>query len=161
MFVVDGYNAIRRVPRFAVVEARDGLRAGRDALVTAILASGTLRSQPVVIIFDGNEHIDIGHTLRAPHPKLTLRFSRSPDNADQEILHFLGKGRASAATVITADLDLAFEVRRLGASVVAPERWNVLKLPKRPKRKSPQARSEKPNASASDVAYWLEVFEDD
>ena len=114
MFVVDGYNAIRRVPRFAVVEARDGLRAGREALVTAILASGTLRAQPVVIIFDGNKDIDIRHNLRAPHPKLTLRFSRSPDNADQEILRFVGKGRATAATVITADQDLAFEARRLG-----------------------------------------------
>ncbi len=49
----------------------------------------------------------------------------------------------------------------VGASVVAPESWNVLKLPKRPKRKSLQARSEKPNASASDVAYWLDVFEDE
>ncbi len=159
MFVVDGYNAIRRVPRFAVVEARDGLRAGRDALVTAILASGTLRVQPVVIIFDGSEDTGVG--LRAPHPKLTLRFSRSPDNADQEILRFLGKGSAGAATVITADQDLAFESRRLGATVVAPESWNILKLPKRPKRKSHEARSEKPNASASDVAYWLDVFEDE
>ena len=156
MFVVDGYNAIRRVPLFAGVEACDGLRAGRDALVTAILASRTLRAQPAVIIFDGQE--DIGHDLRAPHPKLTLRFSRSPDNADQEILRFLGKSSAAAATVITADQDLAFESRRLGATVVAPESWNVLKLPK---RKSHEAPSEKPNASASDVAYWLDVFEDE
>lgn len=161
MFVVDGYNAIRRVPRFAVVEARDGLRAGRDALVTAILASGTLRAQPVVIIFDGSEDIGVGHNFRAPHPKLTLRFSRSPDSADQEILRFLGKSSAAAATVITADQDLAFESRRLGATVVSPESWNVLKLPKRPKRKSHEAPSEKPNASASDVAYWLDVFEDE
>ena len=161
MFVVDGYNAIRRVPRFAVVEARDGLRAGRDALVTAILGSGTLRAQPVVIIFDGSEDIDVGHNFRAPHPKLTLRFSRSPDNADQEILRFLGTGSAATATVITADQDLAFESRRLGATVVAPESWNVLKLPKCPKRKSHEAPSEKPNASASDVAYWRDVFEDE
>jgi hypothetical protein len=115
----------------------------------------------VVIIFDGKDDVDIGHNLRAPHPKLTLRFSRSPDNADQEILRLVGQGWATAATVITADQDLAFEARRLGASVVAPESWSVLKLPKRPKKRSSQAGSEKPNASASDVAYWLEVFEDE
>ncbi len=137
MFVVDGYNAIRRVPRFALVEARDGLRAGREALVTAILASGTLRAQPVVIIFDGNKDIDIRHNLRAPHPKLTLRFSRSPDNADQEILRFVGKGRATAATVITADQDLAFEARRLGASVVAPEKLERFEACEAPEEEEP------------------------
>ena len=65
--------------------------------------------------------------------------------------------------MVTADRDLSWEVRKLGASVVAPESWEAIKAGKGRSTK-PRAGglpSEKPQASSKDVDYWLEVFREE
>jgi hypothetical protein len=92
---------------------------------------------------------------------LSVRFSTPPADADAAILELLARSKGNPVTVVTADSDLAFEARKLGASVVDPESWELLKPRKAGKpRKGRAAREDKPQVSAKDVDYWLGVFGD-
>lgn len=161
-YIVDGYNAIRRDAVLRRLETEGGLEAGRDALLSRILASGILAKARVLVVFDGsNERGHAGAASRR-HPKLNVRFSRSPQSADDAILALLESNEASQETcVVTADAELAFGVRRTGASVVGPEGWDGLKSPGKRRSRSPQPKSGKPSPNAKDTSYWLEIFDED
>lgn len=97
---------------------------------------------------------------------LSLRFSTPPRDADGAILDLLARSKGGASgpvTVVTADSDLSWEARKLGASVVAPESWEPWKSPKGRERKAAPANAaaDKPQASGKDVDYWLGVFGED
>ena len=118
----------------------------------------------MVVVFDAAR--EAAPSEPSPHPMLSLRFSAPPADADAAILDLLArsKGEASSSvTVVTADRDLSWEVRKLGANVVAPESWEPLRTRKGRKRKAParETAEEKPLASSKDAAYWLEVFGDE
>jgi len=100
----------------------------------------------------------------SPHRMLSLRFSTPPADADATILDLLARSKgegSSSVTVVTADRDLAWEARKLGAAVVAPESWKPLTTPKGRKTKSAAAAADKPQASSKDVDYWLRIFGED
>jgi predicted RNA-binding protein with PIN domain len=159
MVLVDGYNAIRRVAHLKNAEERAGLEAGRRALLITIVASGVLRSQSVVVVFDGGPAGAASGP--PPHPKLLVRYSVPPQNADQAILALVGKAREApdAVTVVTADSELAFEARSVGARTVKPEEWEALRVQRLKKRHGPAAAgSDKPEPSAKEIDYWLRVF---
>ena len=61
---------------------------------------------------------------------------------------------------MTADREVDWQVRELGASVVAPERWEALRAPtRRSRRPAPGVDSSgKPTPFRREVDYWLEVF---
>lgn len=169
IFLVDGYNAIRRSPSLLSAETKAGLAAGRRALLAAIAASGVLRSSRVVVVFDAGEEV-AGPPEPSPHRMLSVRYSNPPQDADTTILSLLegeksaGRSGAVTVTVVTADRELSWNVRRLGGRVVSPEEWEPLRT-KRGRvrgasRTSPKYRLDKPQVSAADVDYWLGVFGD-
>ena len=95
----------------------------------------------------------------SPHPMLSVRFSTPPADADAAILDLLARSKGKPVTVVTADSDLAFEARKLGAAVIEPESWELLKPRKAGKPpKGRAAKEDKPQASAKDVDYWLSIF---
>jgi predicted RNA-binding protein with PIN domain len=148
----------------ASAERKAGLAAGRKALASSIVASGILRGHRVVVMFDASRETTPSEP--SPHPMLSLRFSTPPGDADAAILDLPARSKSEAfgpVTVVTADSDLSWEARKLGANVIAPESWEPLKAPKGRKRNGAAAnpRSDKPQASAKDVDYWLGVFGDD
>jgi hypothetical protein len=98
----------------------------------------------------------------SPHFMLSVRFSKPPADADAAILDLVARSRGKPVTVVTADSDLAFEARKLGAAVIEPERWEPLKTTKalKPPKGKTTAAEAKPQASAKDVDYWLGVFGD-
>jgi predicted RNA-binding protein with PIN domain len=159
MILVDGYNAIRRVAHLKNAEERAGLEAGRRALLMAIAASGVLRSESVVVVFDGGPAGAASDP--PPHRKLSVRYSVPPENADETILALLRKSREApdSATVVTADSELAFEARSLGARTVSPGEWEALRVRRLKKPRGPaRSGSDKPEPSASETDYWLRIF---
>jgi hypothetical protein len=111
----------------------------------------------VVVIFDAAE--DTAPSEPSPHPMLSVRFSTPPADADALILDLLARSRGAPLTVVTADSDLAFEVKKLGASVIEPSSWEPLRPRKASKRpKGRPAKDEKPQAGPKDVDYWLSIF---
>lgn len=161
-YLVDGYNVIRGTPRFRDIERREGLEAGREALVRALLSSPLLARASVTLVFDGAASGP--ETGTSPHPRLRVRFSRPPENADAAIVSLLGKhsGDESASVVVSADRDLQWEARKRGVSVELPEAWlsKVTPRPGRKVRKTGSDSSGKPAASREEVAWGLSVFGD-
>jgi predicted RNA-binding protein with PIN domain len=159
MILVDGYNAIRRVAHLKSAEERAGLEAGRRALLMAIAASGVLRSQGVVVVFDGGPAGAASGP--PPHRRLSVRYSVPPENADEAILSLLRKSRqpSDSVTVVTADSELAFQARSLGARTVSPEEWEALRVQRLKKPRGPsRSGSDKPEPSAGETDYWLRIF---
>lgn len=171
MIVVDGYNAIRRVDWLKSAEAGGGLAAGRRALLAAIVSSGVLRNHRVLVFFDGSADVEGGELPPVSHPRLFVRFSRPPKDADAAIVSALrGRGVKEGVLLVTADRDLAFRARSLGARVQSPESWEGT-VPRRLGRRRRRAMrgdsnavsagEEKPRATEAEVDYWLSVFGDD
>ncbi len=135
-----------------------GLAAGRRALLATIAASRILSTHRVVVVFDAGRESAAAPSEPSPHSMLSVRFSTPPANADAAILALLaGAKKDASVTIVTADSELSFQARKLGASVVPPESWEPLKM--RKARKPPKAvKDDKPQASAKDVDYWLDVF---
>jgi predicted RNA-binding protein with PIN domain len=163
MFLVDGYNVIRRTPALTAAEEQGSLAAGRRALVASVLASGILRSHAVTIVFDGGPGTSPSEP--SPHPALRIRYSTPPEDADAAILSLLegarDKTEVEAVTVVTADRELSFRAAGLGARVVAPDAWSGLTRSSRRAKSASRAlheASEKPRVTPQDVSYWLEVF---
>ena len=158
--IVDGYNVIRRVRELRIVEEQSDLEGGRNALLNRIHSSKLLASTHVIVIFDGATGI---RHPRPSTPGIDVRFSTPPQNADRAILTAL-KSRAvtSDVVVITADRDLAWEAKKLGAQVIDPEKWIKKFSPLRhgagvPANDDP----EKPKPNERGTKDWLEVFGDD
>jgi YacP-like NYN domain len=122
----------------------------------------------VMVVFDAGE-ASAGVPEASPHRMLSVRYSIPPQDADAAILALIEnakeKGRAAGLTLVTADRDLSFRARLLGAGVVSPEEWEPLRAKRirgaRPRRASASAASNKPRATAADVDYWLTVFGED
>jgi predicted RNA-binding protein with PIN domain len=173
MFLVDGYNAIRRIPALFNAEKGAGLAGGRRALLATLVASGILRSSRVMVVFDAREEAT-GIPEPSPHRMLSVRYSTPPLDADATILSLLesakrasGTGGVTVVTVVTADGELSFAARLLGARVVSPEAWEPLQMRsgKRARRSRTRSagertESDKPRSSSADVGYWLTVFGD-
>jgi hypothetical protein len=138
-------------------EEKAGLAAGRRALLHSIAASPLLRNHRVIVVFDAAR--ETVPSEPSPHPMLSVRFSTPPADADAAILDLLARSRGKPVTVVTADSDLAFEARKLGAAVIEPESWEPLKATRGPKPPKGKITTEgKPQASAKDVDYWLGIF---
>ena len=169
MIFVDGYNVIRRVPSLASAETRGGLAAGRRALLSAIVSSGVLRASRVFVYFDGSSDVEGNEKEPVSHPRLTVRFSRPPSNADSAIVAALEAiGVKEGVSLVTADAELSFRARSMGASVLEPETWVGVvprRLAKRPSRRQTRGRradgsEEKPEATKAELDYWRSVFSD-
>jgi predicted RNA-binding protein with PIN domain len=153
--IVDGYNVIRRVRELRSVEQHYDLEAGRNALLNRIRSSRLLPSTHVIVIFDGATGIP--HSAPSP-PGIDVRFSTPPQNADLAILTAL-KSRpvSSPVDVITADRDLEWEAKKLGARVIDPEKW-ITKFS--PLRRAVDDDPEKPKPNEDGTKHWLGVFGD-
>ena len=163
LYLIDGYNVIRRDPRLREVENRQGLEAGRAALVSQLKTSAVLASTRTTIVFDGSGNV-VSPTPSG-HANLRIIFSRPPANADDTIVAMVrGNETPEQVVVVTADQELSWQVRKAGAAVVSSENFEALRRPLGRKRTQPrgvQDSSGKPTATRSEVAWGLSVFGDE
>jgi len=163
LYLIDGYNVIRRDLRLRDIENRQGLEAGRAALVSQLKASALLASTRTTIVFDGSG--DIVSPTPPGHANLRIIFSTPPANADATIVAMVrGSKTPEQVTVVTSDQELSWQVRKAGAAVVSTENFEALRRPPGRKRRQPrgaQDSSEKPRATGSEVAWGLSVFGDE
>ena len=160
LYLVDGYNVIRRDNRLRAVEQTGGLEAGREALLNAIRGSSLVTKSRVEVIFDGAA--EGAPSAPALHSSLRVRFSQRPQDADAAILAaLLSRGDPEATTVVTADRELAWEAKKLGATVLSPEAWlRSLSPPTRPATRS-KPESTKPQPTRAEVEWGLAAFGDE
>jgi len=163
LYLIDGYNVIRRDPWLREVENRQGLEAGRAALVSQLRSSALLASTRTTIVFDGSG--DVVSPTPTGHAHLRIIFSTPPANADTKIVAMVrGNKTPEQMTVVTSDQELSWHVRSAGASVVSTENFEALRRPPGRKRTHPRAAQDssgKPTATRSEVAWGLSVFGDE
>ena len=157
-YIIDGYNVIRRDTQLRTMEAEQGLEEGRNALLTQIRNAQRLAKARTIVVFDGAA--GAAPRTSSPRSRVDVVFSVPPQNADQKIVSILNSRREdSSITVVTADRDLQWEVKKLGARVVDPSDFMKSQLApqKRPRRES----SADPITTAEDLAWGLETFGDE
>lgn len=159
VYLIDGYNVIRRVTRLRAAEQAGGLEAGREALLQAIRGSTIVTRSRFHVVFDGTS--EGAPSAPSLHANLRIRFARPPQNADAAILANLrSQLEPEACAVVTADRDLAWEARKIGSHVIPPESW-FHGLSPAPKRAPAAAAAEsKPRASQADIDWGPRAFGD-
>ena len=121
---VDGYNVIRNTPALALVE-RVNMAAGRDALLTRLVARFRHTPHSLVVVFDGD---GIGETSQpvAGFARGRVIFSRRDETADSVIIRMIADvcDAGREAMVYTNDREVLHGAERHGA---APARVDELR----------------------------------
>ena len=112
--IIDGYNLIRTTD-LASAESRDGLEAGRAALLDELAAYRRLKRHDMTVVFDG------AGPLRPSQSKekgIRVVFTPAGMSADEHIVRLIEEG-GDQALVVTSDQGLARRVEAAGAECVS------------------------------------------
>ena len=115
IWLIDGYNVIRRDPELAGLD-RLSLEDGRRGLLRLVARVARGGPDDFVVVFDGAR-------ISAPPSgdgRVRVVFSRPPDRAD-DVLIRLARQRGAGATVVTSDREIQNAARRARVAVVAAD----------------------------------------
>jgi len=131
--IVDGYNFIRRVPRFLKAEG-EGLEEGRYALLIALEEYAAAQGYRVTVVFDAGTrpiHMEEEFQREERFAGIDIVFSKRGESADTAIVNLLGRMRAErregmaypddGEIVVTDDFGIRDEALEKGAFVKSPE----------------------------------------
>jgi predicted RNA-binding protein with PIN domain len=114
-WLLDGYNVIRRDPDLRARE-RQGLEAGRAALLALVARAARAGADEFTVVFDGARR---GGGTPAGG-RVQVVFSRPPETADDVLRRLAAQARAGAV-VVTSDRAVQATARRAGAVTVTAE----------------------------------------
>lgn len=117
LWLVDGYNVIRRDADLAAREA-ETLEAGRAALLRLLAGVARDSGERFLVVFDGARRG--GGT--AAEGQVQVRFSTPPERADDVLMREAARLR-DGAVVVTSDRTIADAARRTGAISVSAEQF--------------------------------------
>lgn len=132
LVIVDGYNMIRRLPRFSRAEGR-GLERGRDVLLFELEEYSGLTGVQILTVFDGagRPRLETGDlSSRESFAGVDIMFSERGKSADQLIMEVVKKLRKDGRyegliencydpIVVTDDMAIRDEAIYLGAYVMS------------------------------------------
>jgi predicted RNA-binding protein with PIN domain len=146
-YLIDGHNLIGKLPGVALDDLDD-----EQALIEILQEFCQNTGKDVEVYFD---HSASGHARARVHGRVTARYVRSGETADQAIARRLKSLAHEAAnwTVVSSDNQVAAAARRSRARVVASETF-VGELD----GGSDEARGEEMQVSADEIDDWLEMF---
>lgn len=137
LWLIDGYNVIRRDPDFRSREA-ESLEAGRRALVQLVRQlARTIPRDEFVIVFDGAR-------VDAASPgdgRVRILFSRPPETADDLVIRLARRSHAGSV-VVTSDRAVREAAERAHAAVIGAETFVA---------QAARAASGRPQEEATDV----------
>jgi predicted RNA-binding protein with PIN domain len=115
LWLIDGYNVIRRDPELAGIERRS-LEEGRAALLRLLAVAARTTGDEFVAVFDGARS-----PVAAPGDRqVRVVFSSPPETAD-DVLIRMARERGAGAIVVTSDRTIQGAARRARAVVVAAD----------------------------------------
>ncbi len=145
-YIVDGYNAIRRLPAFDAAASLTESRQRLCAYLEGRRPHGSVRNK-VTVVFDGSARV--GPAVRAPWP-FDVLYSVG-ESADDVIRRLVREARQPKnCVVVTDDKGLASAVKKSGAAVAPVEDFFKAR-PKGPVRRA-QAEAAADKASLDIVA---------
>lgn len=127
--IVDGYNFIRRIPRFLAAEG-EGLEEGRYAILLALEEYAALWGYRVTVVFDGGSrpaHMGSEYPREEKFAGIDILFSEKGQSADKvifELMAALKEERAQGVAwpeggevVVTDDFEIRDEALECGAFI--------------------------------------------
>ena len=160
--LVDGYNAIFRLPGLRDL-ARQDLERAREELVRRLAEALGESGARVTVVFDGSQE---GAGARGKRTggsgKVAVVFSAPGETADQRIQRFIEAGRSGAKAggtsfrVVSSDRELAGRAKLWGAEAITCEAF-MRELGRAP-RSRPKSASKPPPSSDKEIAAWEEIF---
>jgi len=143
--LVDGYNVIRRTPRWNDLFRRDMAEA-RSALLQhcATMKARHRDISEIVVIFDGDSSVASHPAPNAPGVRAI--FTSTGVEADERIVEAVRSGTPRETLVVSDDAEVIGKSRRLGASVASAAQFQQGAIAHRgstkPKPKVPDAKSD-------------------
>jgi predicted RNA-binding protein with PIN domain len=156
--LIDGYNLIRQSDRLLEVEQRQGLAAGRAALIDLLAAFREATGDRISVVFDGDD--GVGYISGSSRQKgVSVAFSQPPESADDVIIERIKRRHGTKALlVVSSDKVIQASARRdrissIGSGRFAGELFRG--LGRVHEGSSVKAAFEPP----TDVDYWKKVFD--
>jgi predicted RNA-binding protein with PIN domain len=115
LWLIDGYNVIRRDPDLAGRE-RTSLEEGRRGLLRLLARVARGSPERFQVVFDGAR----SSAPLPPDRQVQVIFSRPPERAD-DVLIRIARARGSGAVVVSSDRVIQQAARRAGAIAVTAE----------------------------------------
>lgn len=149
--ILDGYNVIHAVPELARQMDRS-LEAAREALVRRCEAYRARRGDigQIYVVFDGRDADAFGSSEQ-PRGRVTLCFTRAPEEADQRILRLIEAERPGRCVVVSNDNEVFNNARAYGARVISAQEFSQPARPAKASRGRPRQDAEKPTLSVPDA----------
>jgi ribosomal protection tetracycline resistance protein len=162
--LVDGYNAIFRLPGLRDLARRDLERAREELVRRLAEALGRSGSKVrITVVFDGNQVAAGARGKRTGGAgKVAVLFSAPGETADQRIQRLVEAGRSAAKgrqayfRVVSSDRELAGRAQLWGAEAVTCEAF-MLELG-RASSSRPEREPKPPPANEKEIAVWEELF---
>jgi uncharacterized protein len=149
-YLIDGHNLIGKIPGLNLDDLDD-----EKALIETLMEFCLQNGKDAEVFFDRSA---TGHARASVHGRVTARFVRSGETADQAIARRLKNlGNAAANwTVISSDHQVQSTAKRARARVIASEDFSRELLA----GDRPEGMREDPNISEDEVDEWLDLFGD-
>ncbi len=121
--IIDGYNLIRQSDVLRLHE-RQGLEAGRKALVHLLAGYRRTRGHRITVVFDGASQTTHPGNPTTKGGTIRVIFSRSGQKADQ-VIQWMVRELGEGTIVVTSDRELQAEVERRHGTVLSSEEFEL------------------------------------
>ena len=147
-YIIDGHNLIGKIPGLRLDDLDD-----EKALIEILQSFCQQSGKDVEVYFD---RAASGHSRASVHGRVTARFVRSGETADQAIARHLKRlgNAASNWTVVSSDHEVQNAARRARARLIPSENFS------RDLAAGPvgDESGESPHISDDEVDEWLDMF---
>lgn len=147
-YIIDGHNLIGKIPGLRLDDLDD-----EQELIQLLQDFCTQSGKEAEVYFDRSAS---GHARASVHGRVTARFVRSGETADQAVARHLKRlgNSASNWTVVSSDHEVQNAAKRARARVIPSGEFSQ-ELASGP---AGEGSGESPKMSADEVDEWLDLF---
>lgn len=147
-YIIDGHNLVGKIPSLNLDDLDD-----EQELIKLLQEYCLQTGKDIEVYFDKSA---TGHTRAHVHGRVTARFVRSGETADQAIARHLKRlgNQAANWTVVSSDRQVQNAAKRARARVIPSETFSADLLAE---SASPGS-SDEPNINEDEIDEWLDLF---
>jgi len=147
-YIIDGHNLVGKLPGLKLDDLDD-----EQELIKLLQEYCLQTGKDIEVYFDKSSS---GHARARVHGRVTARFTRSGETADEAIARHLRRLGKEAAnwTVVTSDLQVQRAAKRARARLISSEEFSADLLAE---SASPGG-SDDPSINPDEIDEWLDLF---
>lgn len=151
-FLIDGHNLIGHFPGLRLDDPQD-----EQKLLERLHVFAQRKRHQIAVVFDpGLYYVS---PQASPYADVQAIWCRPGKSADEEILRRLAKAaRPREITVVTSDVSLAGQARRMGANVVSAEQFVQMMQAPAPAQPANEEEKPEPSLTSEEIEEWRALF---